>query len=147
MPHNHEWQTRIKAVEREYAAMRQGADRFLRAAHDDPNILRQGLRHVDIVGASKHLEATYIIRLFSEFETGARRCWATQRDTHPKTADLLDGLAARCDVLDTQLARAHQVREYRNGLVHERDDEPEIVPIGPARHHLCHFFSFLPPRW
>jgi hypothetical protein len=28
MPHNHEWQSRIKAVEREYVAMRQAADRL-----------------------------------------------------------------------------------------------------------------------
>jgi hypothetical protein len=39
------------------------------------------------------------------------------------------------------------VREYRNGLVHEREDKPEAVPIEEARHFLCHFFSFLPWQW
>jgi hypothetical protein len=37
MPHNHEWQSRIKAVEREYMAMRQAADRFRQAAHGRSN--------------------------------------------------------------------------------------------------------------
>jgi hypothetical protein len=37
--------------------------------------------------------------------------------------------------------------DYRNGLVHEREDKPEIVPIALARSYLCHFFSFLPLQW
>jgi hypothetical protein len=147
MPHNHEWQSRIKAVEREYLAMRQAADRFRRAAHDDPTILREDLRHREIVAASTNLEGTYVIRLFAEFETGARQCWVATWGTHPRTADLLDGLAARCGIPDTERDNAHSVREYRNGLVHEREDDPEVIPIGRARHDLCFFFSFLPRQW
>lgn len=66
----YEWQSRIKAVEREYQAMRQAADRFREAAQDDPTILRDDIRHREIVAASAHLEGTYLIRLFAEFETG-----------------------------------------------------------------------------
>ena len=73
MPHNHEWQSRIKAVEREYVAMRQAADRFRQAALDDPTILEGNLRQGEIVVASKNLEGTYVMRLFAEFETGARQ--------------------------------------------------------------------------
>ena len=69
MPFNREWQSRIKAVEREYVAMRHAADRFRQAAIDDPIILRGNLRHREIVVASANLEGTYIIRLFAEFET------------------------------------------------------------------------------
>ena len=72
MPHNHEWQSRIKGVEREYLAMRQAADRFLKAALDDPTIVSQDLRHREIAGASQNLEGTYVIRLFAQFETGAQ---------------------------------------------------------------------------
>jgi len=72
MPHNHEWQSRIKAVEREYVAMRQAADRFLATALDDPTILQGNLRHGEIVVASKSLEGTYVIRLFAEFGSGGR---------------------------------------------------------------------------
>ena len=127
--------------------MRQAADCFRQAALDDPTILQANLRHGEIVVASKNLEGTYIIRLFAEFETGARQYWAANWDTDPKTVDLLSGLAARCKIPDTQRDNAHLVREYRNALVHEREEEPEAVPIAVARSNLCHFFSFLPPRW
>jgi hypothetical protein len=72
MPHNHEWQTRIKAVEREYVAARQATDRFLESTHRDPTLLRGDLRYREIVRASENLEGTYLIRLFAEFETGLR---------------------------------------------------------------------------
>lgn len=147
MPHNHEWQSRIKAVEREYVAMRQAADHFRQAALADPTILDRDLRQGEIVVASKNLEGTYIIRLFAEFETGARQYWAANWDTDPKTVDLLNGLAARCGIPDTQRDNAHSVRDYRNALVHEREDKPKALPIAEARSYLCHFFSFLPPQW
>lgn len=147
MPHNHEWQSRIKAVEREYVAMRQAADRFHQQALDDPTILLENLRHGEIVIAAKHLEGTYFIRLFAEFETGARQYWSANWDTVPMMADLLNGLAARCGIPDTQRDHAHSVRECRNALVHEREDQLDMVPLPTARHYLCHFFSFLPWRW
>lgn len=147
MPHNHQWQTRIKAVEREYVAMRQAADRFRQTALDDPTILRRNLRHGEIVVASNNLEGTYVIRLFAEFESGARQYWDANWRSHPRTVDLLNGLAARCGIPDTQRDHAHVVRNYRNGLVHEREEETEMVPIAVARNYLCHFFSFLPPQW
>ncbi len=147
MRHNHQWQSRIKAVEREHVAMRQAADRFLQAANDDPSILLSNLRHGEIVAASRNLEGTFIIRLFAEFETGARDFWNAKWATEPKMVDLLDGLAARCGIPDMQRNNAHCVREYRNSLVHEREDKPIEVPIDRARSYLCHFFSYLPPRW
>ena len=97
--------------------------------------------------ASSNLEGTYIIRLFAEFETGARQYWNATWATDPKTVDLLDGLAARRAIPDTQRDNAHLVRDYRNGLVHDREDILAAVPMDVARHHLCHFFSFLPLTW
>jgi hypothetical protein len=99
------------------------------------------------VRASTNLEGTYVIRLFAEFESGARQCWNANWSTDPKTVDLLNGLAARCGIPDMQRENGHLVRDYRNSLVHERDEAPEAVPIAVVRHHLCHFFSFLPTHW
>lgn len=147
MPHNHEWQSRIKAVEREYIAMRQAADRLLEAASADPTILLENLRHREIVRASRNLEGTYVVRLFAEFETGVRQYWEANWPSYPKAADLLDGLAARCGVPDTQRNNVHSVRDYRNSLVHERDERSEAVPVPVARSYLCRFFSFLPSQW
>jgi hypothetical protein len=146
MPHNREWQDRIKAVEREHVAMRQAANHFRQAAVADPTILEGNLRRW-IDDALENLEGTYIIRLFAEFETGARQYWAANWVTNPNTIDLLSGLAARRRIPDTERDNAHLVRNYRNSLVHEREEKLEVMPIAVARSYLCHFFSFLPPRW
>ncbi len=154
MPHKHEWQSRIKSVEREYVAMRQAADRFTQMALDDPNILRTTsnilptrLEHFDIAEASRNLEATYVIRLFAEFESGARQFWHTLKSSTPRAADLIGGLCARRRIPDTHRLNANSVREYRNALVHEREEVLQPLPIATARNYLCHFFSFLPEEW
>ena len=148
MPRRHEWLSRIKAIEREYIAMRQAADYFLRVAREDPNILLERLKHAEIARASENLEGTYIIRIFAEFEAGARLYWAATWKKDPKrTVDLLNGIAARCGIPTTQRNLGHRVREYRNHLVHEREREVEGLSITDARGYLCRFFSFLPHRW
>jgi hypothetical protein len=147
MPLNHEWQERIKAVGRQYDAVQLATSRLLDAGKRDPTILTGGMTYRDVVDASKALEGTYIIRLFAEFETGLRLFWETVRDTNPRTRDLLDGLAAMRDIPDGQCDNAHLVREYRNSLVHEREEAVEPIPIAAARGFLCRFFSFLPPKW
>jgi hypothetical protein len=147
MPSNHEWQSRIKGVEREYVVMRQAANHFRQAALSDPTILQEGVQPREIILASRSLEGTYVIRLFAEFEIGVRQYWSANWDTDPKTVDLLNGLAARCGIHDSLRDNAHLVRDYRNALVHEREDQPEAVPIAVSRGYLCRFFSFLPPQW
>jgi hypothetical protein len=102
----------------------------------------------DLTRASDMLEGTYLTRMFAEFETGLRLFWDTIQDTNPRARDLLDGLAARRGVPDEDRDNAHLVREYRNSLVHEREDEDlEPIPIARARSHLCTFFKRLPLEW
>jgi hypothetical protein len=147
MPLNHEWQTRIKAVEREYSVVRLAVNKLLEMAQRDPGVLQGDLRHRDVVHASQGLEGTYVIRLFAEFETGLRSYWDTVRGTNPRTRDLLEGIAATCGIPDDQRDNAHLVRDYRNSLVHEREEDVEPLPVAVARGYLCHFFSFLPYKW
>jgi len=147
MPRRDEWQSRIKAVELEYVAMRQGTDRFLQQATLDPNILTGRLGHRDIQTASRNLEGTYIMRLFAEFETGARQFWEARWGTDVKTFDLFEGLAARRGIPDTDLRNGHLVRDFRNYLLHERENQPDPLPIKLARRYLCTFFSYLPTQW
>jgi hypothetical protein len=148
MPHHrHEWDKAIKAIEREYASMRLAADRLLEDARHDPTVLGREIDLRHIVRASVRLEGTYVIRLFAEFETGLRLYWSTIRETEPPTQHLLDGIAARRGISPDRLAGAHAVREYRNSLVHERDEAMAPISIAEARGHLCRFFAFLPPTW
>lgn len=142
------WLSRIKQVEREYAAVRLATDLLLEASAKDPTVIK-ALEIRDVRSASDRLEATYVIRLYAEFETGLRLCWRAVRKRKPpaKTEDLLNGTAAREGVPNDLLRNAHAVRDYRNALIHEREDAGDPIPIATVRGHLCKFFGRLPPDW
>jgi hypothetical protein len=143
-----EWPSRVKAIEREFSALRLAAARLLEHAEDDPNILsKDGVRIRDVGNAYRHLEGTYLIRLFAEFETGLRLYWDTVKDTHPRTEDLVNGVASRRKISHDLMKSVHQIREYRNSLVHEREDETTPVSLSSARSTICHFLSRLPESW
>jgi hypothetical protein len=148
-PKRTEWLQRIKAIEREHTVTRLAVRRLLESANRDPTILKGDVTLRDIGHAAGRLEGTYLIRLFAEFETGLRLFWPTAKGTEPpgRTRDLLDGIASARRIPPDQLTNAHAVREYRNSLVHEREEETAPIPIAQARGHLCTFFSFLPLNW
>jgi len=144
-----EWQRRIKSVDREYAASRLAIDRLLVDAADDPNIIKEQLQVREIKTASDELEATYIVRLFSEFETSLRAYWRSVRHTRPprQARNLVDGVAVRARVPYEFVANAHSVREYRNLIVHEEAEAADPVTILVARRYLCRFLARLPHEW
>jgi len=145
----YEWISRIKAVEREYQAMVFAARHTLMAVRHDSTLLRGDIRTRDMEHASGRLEATYIIRLFAEFEAGLRTFLRRSRSRQPpsRTRDLTESVAARCRIPDEQREKVHAVREYRNSLLHERAGDIAPIPIADARSHLCSFFSFLARYW
>jgi hypothetical protein len=150
-PEHFERLERIKAVEREYSAIRLAADRLLSAAESDSTILRggMGLKVKDVRRAVEHLEGTSIIRLFGDFESSLRLFWPGARSTGApsRARDLLDGVAAACRIPYNQIQNAHNVRLYRNALVHERGEAIEPISISTSRGYLRTFFSFLSPFW
>lgn len=149
-PKRVEWLDRIKIVEREHAAIRIAARRLLADVEGDPTIAADaGLRPRDVQFAAARAEPTYIIRLFAEFETGLRLCWAVVRGSDPpsRTRDLIDGIAALRHIGDYDRVGVHEVREYRNSLVHEREEPVNVINITESRHRLCRFFSHLPLDW
>ena len=139
--------SQIRAVEREYEAMRFSATTTRKQLQRDPTVLTGDLAVSHFHEASQNLEGTYLVRVFAEFEVGARDFYQTVKDTNPRTYDLIESLASRCRIPDTQRMTAHQVRDYRNLLVHERNMSTDPVPISIARSHLCKFFRFLPFDW
>jgi hypothetical protein len=142
-----EWLERIKATAREFLAARRAAERFLADVERDPGILPPDTKMRHALAMSDNLEGTYLLRLFAAFETGLRGYWATIRATSPPARDLIDSIAGDRDVPDELRDEVHEVRKYRNALIHVTEDEAEPVPLGEARRRLCPFFARLPDHW
>jgi len=142
------WMGRIKAVEREYGATRFGTDRLLVAANDDPSILEGQVRRPDIATASMHLEGTYIVRVFSEFETALQHFIRAFHIRKPTGAEaLVNRVRDRGHIPQADTDAVHRVREYRNVLVHERSKPVTPVTIREATRFLCTFLSRIQRIW
>jgi hypothetical protein len=142
------WMGRIKAVEREYGAIRFGTDRLLVAVNDDPSILEGQVGRPDIATASIHLQGTYIVRLFSEFETALQHFVRAFHIRKPRgTEALVNRVRDRAHIPPAASVAVHRVREYRNVLVHERSMPVTQVTIREATRFLCTFLSRLQRIW
>jgi hypothetical protein len=143
-----EWMQRIKAVEREYGAIRFGTERLLIAVDDDPSILADQVKRPDIRTASERLEGTYIVRVFSEFETALRHFIRVFHIRRPSgTEALINRVRDRGHVPQIDADAVHRVREYRNALVHERSKPGSPVTIRETTKFLCIFLSRLQRLW
>lgn len=141
---------RMRAVEREHRVAHWAANVLREQLERDPGYLkRRELTLADYRQFQAKLAATYLIRLFAEFETGLREVWksAYGRPTHPKASDLMKGIGARCTIPYPWQELAHRVRLYRNNLVHERDIEARPIFPSEGYGHLSRFFSRVPLNW
>jgi hypothetical protein len=141
---------RIRAVEREYLVALVAARGLDARFHADPSALvAERLEFADYRNFRDHLEATYLIRLFAEFEAGLREAWevALHRTTVPSVRDLIDSLHARRLLPDVWRDCVHSIRIYRNSLVHEGGEDAEPIGLREACSDLCRFFSGLPHHW
>lgn len=145
-----QWIERVKAVELEYRAAVFATGVLRDRLRAEPHALPPGLGHADVNQMAGNLEATYLVRLFAVFESGLREAWrvALRKRTVPQMEPLLNGFASARGVPDAVLQAAHQVREYRNVLVHEGTGlSTPMIPLAEGRRRLTRFFSFLPPDW
>lgn len=142
-----EWLELIKAVAREFLIAHRATELFMVVVERDPAELPAGTKKRDLQAASDNLEGTYLLRLFAAFESGLRSYWDTMRTTKPPVRDLIDSIAADRKAPEELRDDVHEVRKYRNALVHETDNEAESVPLAEARRRLCTFFARLPDNW
>jgi hypothetical protein len=141
---------RMKAIEREYKVARVADRIFQQALRADPDLLfGDQLKPADARTFSENLEATYLLRLFAEFEEGLRDLWRNGYKKTKKTLtyDLIERVAAKRTIPADDKDKAHAVREYRNSIIHEEGAKPASVPFADARKCLCTYFSRLPPDW
>jgi hypothetical protein len=148
-PKKYAWLDRIRSVEREFMAVSFGAQRLLAHAQQDPTILRRGPELRDIRQAVSLIEGTYIIRLFAEFETGLRSFLAAVRGrpVRARVEHLIDSVAVKRRIPYDMITNTHAARDYRNALVHEREQPVSPITIQTVRSYLCTFFDRLPDEW
>jgi hypothetical protein len=154
MPHNRfEWIDRLKFVEREHRVVATAIERLRRAVLDGQLPAPDGTTHRDLAAASESLEPTYLVRLWAEFETALLsyyRFLESQPEARIRAIDLINTLAAvrrGRAVAEAVRDAAHEVREYRNSLVHERTDPAPPVGLVEARRRLNTFLAKLPEQW
>jgi hypothetical protein len=140
-----EWPSRLKGIEREYFAARLATDRLIAEASHDMTVLGEFVKQRDLKQASSMLEATYIVRLFAEYETALRTYWSSNSTRRRRTLakHLMDNIASKCRIGYDLLSHAQEVREYRNALVHERNRDMQEIAIAEVRGRLCRFLGRL----
>ncbi len=148
MPRRSEWHERIKAVQREFWAARLALDRLSAEAAHDPGVLGQGQAPRDLIAARDHIEGTFLIRMFAEFETGVRSYWtASGRRTRPQAEVLLNRVAALRGVAADAIAGAHAARKHRNNLLHDREHDADVVTVAAAHRWFQTYLARLPSEW
>lgn len=105
----------------------------------------------DIRRASEEMETTYFIRLFSAFEGILKEHLAANHAGLRVAEDvsaawLIDCVAKlqKPPVNDTFRARVHEVRKYRNFLVHSGGALPAFIQFAEALARLTRFVDKLP---
>jgi hypothetical protein len=108
-------------------------------------ITRAALQHT-----IDRLEITYVVRAFTTFEATLRELWghAFHRKTEPTIRVLIDALASATGLIPYRvIERAHEVREFRNSIVHLNAIQSPPQSLGQSIHALRTYLSFMPRQW
>lgn len=138
----------LQSVVAEHDAARRSVAFLLEHAASDPSFLRTGdPTFAELRTCLKNLERTYLVRLFAVFEEAIREVWADAfgRRTTPRTKEVVDGCASRRRMPPRNVDQVHEVREYRNSIIHGAP--AKIVSLGDAKSRLCRFLAWMPENW
>jgi hypothetical protein len=90
----------------------------------------------------------YFTRMFACFESSLRHYWRiTVRDTKPLTEQLLSSIAGRQGVPQDTLEAVHNIRKFRNFLIHEEHEIEMRFTIHEAGGYLNKYIARLPHEW
>jgi hypothetical protein len=145
---------RLKAVEREFRVVSNALEQLEIALRDGRLVLPDQTTARDLDAARRRLEDTFLIRVWAEFETAVRSyhaCLTHDTNLGIRAIDLVNTIGAASTGRAFSMARreqVHEVRRYRNSLVHERDDPTPPVAISEATRRLNSFLGAkLPEQW
>jgi hypothetical protein len=140
---------RIKQAERSYKTALQTVSAFIALAEQQPElVLDNDLNLPELRALATELHTVFFARMFACFESSLRHYWWTSvRETRPLTRVLLDSIAGRRGVpLDTLLT-VHEIREFRNYLMHEEHEAVKHFTIDGAIGQLNRYLARLPLEW
>jgi hypothetical protein len=142
------WMRRIKDAEREHRCVQISLDRLIHAARIDSQVIVGEVEFLDLLVARDALEGTYIVRLFSEFETALREYLRFRGLRLPASTEALINKVRDLKNIGSRIAAAaHTVREYRNALVHHRLTTVAPLTVVAVRSTLCRYLSWLQHEW
>lgn len=153
MPNLYKVFDRLKATCREYYVVADAVMRLRDAVRTNQITIPPNTSLRDYEEARRRLEPTYLVRLWSEFESALRshrRFIVGNPGDNIRAFDLINwaqGIKEGRRVDEGARDLVHEVREYRNSLVHERDDMAPVVEIEDARRRLSTYLSKLPDHW
>lgn len=107
-----------------------------------------GVTSTELERCAGNLEIAFILRIFAEFEAILGDYWRNGlgKRTKPDMYPLMNSIARRRKMSDSDLAHAHEVREYRNDIIHKnvRSDDLDFPQCLRA---IGVFLKWLPLRW
>lgn len=145
-----DWGQRIKAVERQYKTARLALERLRTQSLVDASISLQFPDANNVKETLAGLELTYVIRIFAVFENGLRSYWQKVKPgKKPDMKPLIDAIGSKRKVSYNVLKEAHEVREYRNQIVHQKKPNEAAISIAmdEVRKRLSMYFDRLPFQW
>lgn len=107
----------------------------------------ENLELKEVRRAVSNLEATYIVRLFTTFESMLRDSLPRTHPNQPdrrSAFDLINRTASRLHIPAVVRDEAQQVREYRNQAVHQGGTAVTALLFADALAALNRFLSWLP---
>jgi hypothetical protein len=139
----------IKQVKGSYQTALQTIKALVAIVTEHPEYLYQhDLSLADLKSLAKELHDIYFTRMFACFESVLRNYWRTKvRNNKPRTEHLISSIAGKLGIPQDILDAAHEIREFRNFLIHEEQELKRRFTIEEASGYLNTYLARLPLQW
>src|ERR1700686_2776447 len=139
----------IRQVRSSYETALRTVNVLIEIVKNQPEYLYQDeLSLAELRALPGELQAVYFVRMFASFESSLRSFWRTTvRDTKPATHQLITSIAGRLAVPQDTLDAVHEIRNFRNYLIHEEHQDKRRFGIEEASGHLNTYLARLPLEW
>ena len=140
---------RIKKTKSSYDAALKAVTVVIRLAEEQPDFrYNHNLDLTEMRALEKVLHDVYFVRMFACFESSIRHYWWNKiRETKPLTEQLLSSMAGRLGVPQDTLDTVHEIRSFRNILIHEDHRATRQFTIDEASGPLNTYLARLPREW